>query len=140
MQEIRHSDTRQRMPTVAASGPVQVIQDLVRTYYDLSARELKGSSRVRRISWPRQVAMALIRQRTNFSLPDIGKCFGGRDHTTVMHALQAVETRCRNDRKCKADFAEIDRRVDLALGLAYVRRQDILGKQFVSSRRKGGVQ
>ncbi len=139
MQLIEGSGNQQRMPTIVADDPVVVIQTIVRDFFHVSRREILGPSKVRRVSWPRQIAMALIKQRTSRSLPDIGKCFGGRDHTTVMHAVRAVAKRRKDCRNYEADFAEINRRVELALGLAYVRREDILGKPFVSIRGKGGV-
>lgn len=139
MQVIENSGTQQRMPTIVADDPVVVIQGIVRDFFHVSKRELLGPSKVRRISWSRQIAMALIKQKTSRSLPDIGRCFGGRDHTTVMHAVRAVAQRRKDCRDYEADFAEIDRRVELALGGTYVRRKDILGKPFVSVRGKGKI-
>ena len=67
------------------------IRDLVAQYYGISAKDLMGKKRARSIARPRQMAMALIRELTQDSFPEIGQFFGGRDHTTVMHACKAIE-------------------------------------------------
>ncbi|WP_432481207.1 chromosomal replication initiator protein DnaA [Moraxella sp. ZY200743] len=67
------------------------IRDLVAQYYGVSAKDLMGKKRSRNIARPRQMAMALIRELTQDSFPEIGQFFGGRDHTTVMHACKAIE-------------------------------------------------
>ena len=128
------------MPVLASADQVATIQAIVRGFYGLRHGELVGPSRERRVSWPRQIAMALVRQLIGSSLPAIGHRFGQRDHTTVMHALRAVADRRRADPKCDAEFREIERRVGLALGATYARRQDIWGRPFVSVRGKGGAQ
>ena len=62
------------------------IQQKVSKYYQISLTDLKGKKRVRQIVLPRQIAMYLSRELTSTSLPKIGKEFGGKDHTTVIHA------------------------------------------------------
>lgn len=59
----------------------------------VSVAELLGPCRERRLAYPRQVAMTLCREMTGASLPQIGRRFGGRDHTTVLHAIRATEAR-----------------------------------------------
>ncbi|HCJ10190.1 MAG TPA: chromosomal replication initiator protein DnaA, partial [Clostridiales bacterium] len=59
-------------------------------HYSLSVDDLKSDSRVRRVAFPRQIAMYLCRELTNHSLPKIGEEFGGRDHTTVLHACEKI--------------------------------------------------
>jgi len=66
------------------------IQALVARHYSLSVDDLKSDSRVRRVAFPRQIAMYLCRELTNHSLPKIGEEFGGRDHTTVLHACEKI--------------------------------------------------
>ncbi|MDO4250172.1 MAG: chromosomal replication initiator protein DnaA [Moraxella sp.] len=66
------------------------IKDMVAEYYGVPVKELIGKKRSRHIARPRQMAMALIREFTGDSFPDIGQAFGGRDHTTVMHACEKV--------------------------------------------------
>lgn len=66
------------------------IRKVVAEYYDVSVKDLMGKKRTRSIARPRQIAMALARELTKDSYPDIGQSFGGRDHTTVMHACDKV--------------------------------------------------
>jgi chromosomal replication initiator protein len=76
----------------AGEGAVRIesIQSEVCRYYGVTRDELVGEKRTRRIVTPRQVAMYLSRELTDSSLPAIGRAFGGRDHTTVMYAVQKV--------------------------------------------------
>ena len=79
------------------------IIDYICKYYRLEPEALRGQSRGREIVNARQIAMYLIRRMTNLSLVDIGKEFGGRDHTTVLHSLDKVEKQMRSD----PSFAEV---------------------------------
>ncbi|MGO2603187.1 MAG: chromosomal replication initiator protein DnaA [Alkalibacterium gilvum] len=67
------------------------IQQKVSKYYQISLTDLKGKKRVRQIVLPRQIAMYLSRELTSTSLPKIGKEFGGKDHTTVIHAHEKIK-------------------------------------------------
>lgn len=77
--------------------PTLQIQELVALSYDIHPRLMTSRSRDRDHAWPRQVAMYLTRKLTKRSLPAIGKAFGDRDHTTVIHAIRAVERRMFSD-------------------------------------------
>jgi chromosomal replication initiator protein len=66
------------------------IQRTVAEYYNIKIADLLSKRRNRTIARPRQVAMALAKELTNHSLPEIGDAFGGRDHTTVLHACRKV--------------------------------------------------
>ncbi len=66
------------------------IRKVVAEYYDITVKDLMGRKRTRTIARPRQIAMALSRELTGDSYPDIGQSFGGRDHTTVMHGCDRV--------------------------------------------------
>ncbi len=70
---------------------VDNIQKRVAEYYKIRLGDLHSKTRTRSIARPRQVAMALAKELTNHSLPEIGKAFGGRDHTTVLHACRKIE-------------------------------------------------
>jgi chromosomal replication initiator protein len=87
--------------TRAATGDHRVtideIQKKTAEYYKLDLRELHSARRARRVARPRQVAMYLARELTSRSLPDIGRRFGGRDHTTVLHACRRIEALCKTD-------------------------------------------
>jgi len=82
---------------------LELIQKTVADYYKLKVAEMYSKKRTRAIARPRQVAMWLARELTHHSLPEIGEAFGGRDHTTVLHAcrtindLRAKETQLGND-------------------------------------------
>ncbi len=70
---------------------VENIQKTVAEYYKIRIADLLSKRRSRSIARPRQVAMALAKELTNHSLPEIGDAFGGRDHTTVMHACKRIK-------------------------------------------------
>jgi chromosomal replication initiator protein len=94
--------TRQQLKDVFASPKqsnvtVDLIQRTVADYFNLSTQELKSKKRTRVVAFPRQVAMFITREVTEYSTTEIGLEFGGRDHTTVMHACQRIEARMRTD-------------------------------------------
>ncbi|MSP95249.1 MAG: chromosomal replication initiator protein DnaA [Alphaproteobacteria bacterium] len=76
---------------------IEEIQKKTAEFYKLDLRELYSARRARRVARPRQVAMFLARELTSRSLPDIGRRFGGRDHTTVLHACRRIEALCKTD-------------------------------------------
>lgn len=69
---------------------IDIIQEVVANYYNLKIEDLKSARRTRNIAFPRQIAMYLSRKLTDMSLPKIGEEFGGRDHTTVIHAYEKI--------------------------------------------------
>jgi chromosomal replication initiator protein len=73
------------------SATVEEIQKKTAEFYKLDLREMQSTLRARQIARPRQVAMFLARELTSRSLPDIGRRFGGRDHTTVLHACRRID-------------------------------------------------
>lgn len=90
---------------------IKRIQDVVSYYYDIPQIDMVSARRNRSSAWPRQVAMYLARQLTPKSLPDIGGRFGGRDHTTVMHALRAVQKRMQSDAELAIDVRTLRERL-----------------------------
>lgn len=76
---------------------IEVIQRVVAEYFSLSYNDLKGKKRTQNIVFPRQLAMYIAREITEYSTTELGLEFGGRDHTTVMHACQKIEERIRSD-------------------------------------------
>ncbi len=78
---------------VPPTRTLQQIEDAACRHFGLSAEELLSSSRTARVAWPRQVAMYLARELTGESLPAIGRHFGRRDHSTVLHAVRRTEAR-----------------------------------------------
>ncbi len=83
------------------------IQKTVADYYKIRVADLYSRSRLRAISRPRQIAMALSKELTNRSLPEIGDAFGGRDHTTVLHACRKVKELQKKDEKIREDFTNL---------------------------------
>jgi chromosomal replication initiator protein len=63
-----------------------------------------SKKRTRLLARPRQMAMALAKELTHLSLPDIGEAFGGRDHTTVLHACRKVKELCQEDNQFNHDY------------------------------------
>ena len=80
------------------------IQRTVAKYYNVKIQDLTGSRRTRSIARPRQIAMALAKELTSHSLPEIGESFGGRDHTTVLHAVRKIEELRESDSKISDDY------------------------------------
>lgn len=76
---------------------IQTIINAVMDFYHVKMTDLQSKRRQRSIAVPRQVCMYLARKHTRFSLEEIGGYFGGRDHTTVMHAVRTIEDRCTTD-------------------------------------------
>jgi chromosomal replication initiator protein len=95
----------------AAEVSIKRIQDLVAERFSLSLEELCGDKRSQNIVYPRQVAMYLSRELTDSSLPKIGKEFGGRDHTTVIHATSKIARLIREDRSVYNLVQELTARV-----------------------------
>ena len=88
---------------------VENIQRTVAEYYKIRLAELSGKSRARSIARPRQIAMALAKDLTNKSLPEIGRSFGGKDHTTVMHACKKVAELRESDESISEDYKNLNR-------------------------------
>jgi chromosomal replication initiator protein len=85
------------------------IQKIVAEYYKIRVSDLHSKDRSRVVARPRQVAMALSKELTTHSLPEIGDAFGGRDHTTVLHACRKVGELCINDVRVKEDYNNLMR-------------------------------
>ena len=86
---------------------VEAIQELVASRYKIRVEDLKAKKRTRSIAYPRQIAMYLTRELTDLSLPRIGECFGGRDHTTVLHACDKISEDKKNDANLERQLAKL---------------------------------
>jgi chromosomal replication initiator protein len=91
-------------------GPVEIMNNTA-DYFRLSVDELTGSSRAQAIATARQIAMYLCREMTNLSLPKIGQLFGGRDHTTVMHAYKKIADLMKERRSIYNQVTEVSNRI-----------------------------
>ena len=90
---------------------IEEIQRAVVEHFQLKMSDMASTRRARAVARPRQVAMYLAKQLTPRSLPEIGKKFGGRDHTTVMHAVKQIEKLCEADRNLADDVAALRRKL-----------------------------
>jgi chromosomal replication initiator protein len=89
-----------------APGKKVAIEDIQRKtaeFYKLDVRDMHSKERTRRVARPRQVAMYLSRELTMRSLPEIGRRFGGRDHTTILHACRQITKLCESDTLLKQE-------------------------------------
>ena len=103
-----NSDTPQPVPTNIKAANILTA---VSKYYDVSIADLKGKKRLKRIVVPRQIAMYLMRELTSISLPKIGKEFGGKDHTTVLHACEKIGELILNDSQIQKEVNELKRQL-----------------------------
>lgn len=93
---------------------IQLIQEVVANFYGIRVEDFKIQKRTRTIAFPRQIAMYLSRELTDSSLPKIGDEFGGRDHTTVLHACEKVAEDLKNDPRLQATINELINRIKSA--------------------------
>lgn len=88
---------------------IERIKKIITADYNLRMEDMHSKKRTQNIAFPRQIAMYLSRELTDFSLPHIGNEFGGRDHTTVIHAHNKIKEKIENE----ADFSnKIERLTD----------------------------
>ena len=91
---------------------IETIQKIVADHYKIKVSELKSHKRQRNLTMPRQIAMFLSRMLTNASFPELGERFGGKDHTTVMHAVRKIEKDRTKDLDLKAHIDSIQRQLE----------------------------
>jgi chromosomal replication initiator protein len=87
---------------------IQMIFDAVTKYYNVRLSDLQSKKRHKSIAFPRQVCMYLARRHTRYSLEEIGGYFGGRDHTTVLHAVRTVDGDCKEDREIAKQLTHLE--------------------------------
>ncbi|WP_439295062.1 chromosomal replication initiator protein DnaA [Lonepinella sp. BR2882] len=88
---------------------IENIQKVVAEYYRIKVSDLKSKNRSRSVARPRQLAMSLAKELTNRSLPEIGKAFGDRDHTTVLHACRQIVSLRETDSNIEEDWINLNR-------------------------------
>jgi chromosomal replication initiator protein len=101
-------------PAARREHPARTIADIQRAaceQFEISADELLSSTRTTRVSWPRQLAMYLSREMTSESLPSIARQFGGRDHTTVLHAWRRTTERLDSDMRTRSAIDSLRERL-----------------------------
>lgn len=90
---------------------IDIIQDVVSSYFNLRVEDLKSQRRTRNVAYPRQIAMYLSRKLTDMSLPKIGEEFGGRDHTTVIHAYEKISENLKTDDSLQHTINDITKKL-----------------------------
>ena len=93
------------------SVSVESIQNLVAAHFNLNIQEMLSPRRSRSLARPRQIAMYLAKQLTTNSLPDIGRKFSNRDHTTVIHAVKKINELIKNDNEIRQNIIEIKKKL-----------------------------
>ncbi len=93
---------------------MELIQQIVAVYFKIKQEDLLAKKRTRNVTYPRQIAMYLCRELTETSLPRIGEMFGGRDHTTVIHAHDKISRERNEDVKLNNILKEITKRIESA--------------------------
>jgi len=99
------------LPSVSPAATVDSIMKMVANYYNLPVVDLKSKNNSPQVSFPRQIAMYLCKQHTQCSLPEIGRRFGGKHHSTVIHAIQKIERK----RNVERDFDKLLQTFDQAV-------------------------
>jgi len=104
--QLIHSALADLLPQPSAMEPRQVL-DVVARSFGVTAAQLVGRARSHEVALPRQVAMYLLRQEANVSLPQIGAVLGGRDHTTVMYACEKIADLLERDDRLRRQLIQI---------------------------------
>lgn len=107
--EFAEETLRDLLAMHAQAVTVPNIQKTVAEYYQIRQQDLLSSRRVRSLARPRQMAMALSKELTEHSLPEIGEAFGGRDHTTVLHACRTIRRLSAEDPRMRQDWEQLIR-------------------------------
>ena len=109
--EFAQETLRDLLRAQQAAISIPNIQKTVADYYGLQIKDLLGKKRTRSLARPRQMAMALAKELTEHSLPEIGDAFAGRDHTTVLHACRQIRTLSQTDGKLREDWDKLIRKL-----------------------------
>ena len=88
-----------------------LIQEIVARHYNIRVEDIQGNKKPKNIAFPRQVSMYLCRKLLDISLPKIGDSFGGRDHTTVIHAISKIEKQMENDTELKKTIIQLEKEI-----------------------------
>ncbi len=107
--EFAEETLRDLLATHAQAITIGNIQKITAEYFNVRLQDLLSKRRVRSLARPRQIAMTLAKELTEHSLPEIGEAFGGRDHTTVMHACKTIRKLIETDPRMRQDFEQLIR-------------------------------
>src|SRR6266481_7090924 len=92
---------------------IEQIQRKVGDFFGVKVADLKAKNRTKAVAFPRQVAMYLARQLTHASLAEVGRAFGGKDHTTVLHAVDKIQSLVQEDPKLKKTIETLTQSITL---------------------------
>ncbi len=107
--EFAEETLRDLLATHAQAITIGNIQKITAEYFNVRLQDLLSKRRVRSLARPRQIAMTLAKDLTEHSLPEIGEAFGGRDHTTVLHACKTIRKFIETDPRMRQDFEQLTR-------------------------------
>jgi chromosomal replication initiator protein len=107
--EFAEETLRDLLATHAQAITITNIQRITAEYFNVRLQDLLSKRRVRSLARPRQIAMTLSKELTEHSLPEIGEAFGGRDHTTVMHACKTIRKFIETDPRMRQDWEQLIR-------------------------------
>lgn len=93
---------------------IDQVQEQVSHYFDINTTELKSSKKSKNLTYPRQIAMYLCRKVLSCSFPDIGSKFGGKDHSTVIHAVRKIESLLKHDEKLRHDIEQLQKALNIS--------------------------
>ncbi len=96
--------------TVAPLTP-ELITEIIANHYQIRVEDIQGSKKPKNIAFPRQISMYLCRKLLDISLPKIGECFGGRDHTTVIHAITKIEKQLEHDTALQSTILQLEKEI-----------------------------
>ena len=104
------SKTAASLDKISKTSPDEVV-DVVSKYYQIGKKQLLGQVRSRPIARPRQILMYLLRTHLGVPLQEVGRLVGGRDHTTVMHAVEKITQLATNDVQIREDIWKIKKMI-----------------------------
>ena len=100
-------ELKNALPEEGSQFTIESIQNAVIKHFGLKMSDLKSPSRSRNVAFPRQIAMYLIRKYTGIGFKEIGFYFGGKDHTTVIHAVKSIEKGIEQDGETRQIVEEV---------------------------------
>jgi len=86
---------------------IEKIQKTIATHYQIKTSDLKSSKRLKTLVLPRQIAMYISRKLTSASYPEIGSKFGGKDHSTIIHAIKKIEKNMQDDLQLRTTIEKL---------------------------------
>ncbi|WP_317855066.1 chromosomal replication initiator protein DnaA [Chakrabartyella piscis] len=89
----------------------ELITEIIAEHYQIRVEDIQGSKKPKSIAFPRQISMYLCRKLLDISLPKIGDCFGGRDHTTVIHAITKIEKQLEHDTMLQSTILQLEKEI-----------------------------